>query len=163
MSILDTHDQINVAADGNCFYRAISLALYGTEDRHRTLRAGTMASLMRKRDSYGILFETPERFIRCVHANKRDGVWNTEISDLAPDAVTDVLGVHIIIYNKNIFTDTIDPPVEFNTGASTTVRLMRVANCHYNLLKEKPTAAAVCEAEPDDGSEIAISYNDGDL
>lgn len=160
MSILDTHDQINVAADGNCFYRAVSLALYGTESRHTTLRADTMTALLSKQTDYGILFETLKRFVRCVHANKRDGIWNTEISDLAPSAAADHLGIHLIVYNKNIFTDKIDPPAEFNVGASATVRLLRVANCHYNLLKEKVVSSTPTEGgapvDSDASSEIAV-------
>ena len=140
MSILDSFVPQNVAADGNCFYRAVSLGLYGTEDRHAKLRADCMAAFLRKKDSYAVYFESMEKFIRCVHANKRDGVWNTDISDMTPDVVADMLGVHIAVYNKNIFSGAVDAPAEFNAGATTTVRLLRVANCHYNLLAPKPAA-----------------------
>lgn len=43
-----------VGSDGNCFYRAASLGLYGTEDHHYFLRARTALEIMNNRSLYDV-------------------------------------------------------------------------------------------------------------
>jgi len=40
-------DKVDIKADGNCFFRAISYVIYGTEDRHEHLRERTVFHIVR--------------------------------------------------------------------------------------------------------------------
>jgi len=44
--MLQNYSPRAVSSDGNCFYRAMSLALYGTEQYHRYLRVKTALEMI---------------------------------------------------------------------------------------------------------------------
>lgn len=47
-----------VGSDGNCFYRAASLGLYGTEEHHYFLHTRTALEIMNNRSLYDV--DSPE-------------------------------------------------------------------------------------------------------
>jgi OTU-like cysteine protease len=48
----------SIVGDGNCFYRAVSLALYGTQDMHDYLRLKTCNEILEHRELYDEQSET---------------------------------------------------------------------------------------------------------
>ncbi|GFS09746.1 hypothetical protein ElyMa_006630500 [Elysia marginata] len=50
--INETHVPIRVAGDGNCLFRAVSLALYGTEEFHDTIRLLSAIEMIENRPHY---------------------------------------------------------------------------------------------------------------
>lgn len=159
-----THKSVSIPADGNCFFRSVALRVYGSMDNHLELRKKTMQSLLRKKDSYNIYFETAAEFESAVRDCEADGKWNTDVIDLAPDVLSALLSATIIIHNYRTVDDTTDPPVVFSNGEAHKIELVRVYNCHYNLLipKDEPSPLgdedepeAEAEADDDACSDVA--------
>jgi len=53
-SMLETYDPLTVADDGNCLYRAASLAMFGTQDKHLYLRLCTAMELITYQRHYDL-------------------------------------------------------------------------------------------------------------
>ena len=51
-SVLEYYTPISVQGDGNCFYRALSLAFWGTQEHHEQLRLRITIEMMLHRDHY---------------------------------------------------------------------------------------------------------------
>ena len=58
VNVLKMSSPREVSGDGNCFYRAVSLALFGTEDFHFYLRAVTAFHIIANRQLYDIRCES---------------------------------------------------------------------------------------------------------
>lgn len=91
--------RIPIPGDGNCFYTACSLSLKPKTSKE--LRNSIMDFLMINSSDYSHMFESPQRFINKVRANRRSGVWNTEISDLAPFILARLSDLTITIFNAS--------------------------------------------------------------
>jgi hypothetical protein len=149
-SLRASHALVRIPGDGNCFFRSISLAAYGTMDKHMDLRKFTMASLMRKKDTYAVYFESPAEFAARVEECKESGKWNTDIIDLAPDVLADLINSTIVIHNYRSATDTFDEPIVFSGGQLRTVHVVRVYNCHYHLLLPTEVASTIVNEEQEE-------------
>jgi len=57
--MLESNSPRSTVGDGNCFYRAASLALFGTQDSHVYLRVLTALELMENRGTYDMSSPSP--------------------------------------------------------------------------------------------------------
>jgi len=120
-----------VAPDGNCFYTASGFFCGLNANEMRKL---LMNYFIFKKAEYSILFESQEDFIKAVKINSITSVWNSELCDIAPHAVAQILKRDIIIHNYNGFIITeIYTPVEFCTAIYQPIHLFR-SNDHYEIL-----------------------------
>jgi hypothetical protein len=121
-----------IAGDGNCFYRALALAYYNDESMHTTLRYATMNHMQTHLDDYKRYFDADVNLLPRIHAHKRSGVWNTDISDLVPYIASETLDIQLVVHNQDadghIQTHT------FGNADGQTINLLRVGDSHYNLL-----------------------------
>lgn len=120
-----------VEGDGNCFYRAVAQAHYKDESFHLLLRRTLMEHMWVDKADYEPYFESLKRFSAVLTANKRAGVWNSDMADLVPMAITKLLSVKVEVYSlednevaKYVFGE------EFGGKA---IRLLHKDN-HYDLL-----------------------------
>lgn len=126
----------SISKDGNCFYRALALSEHKDESFHKSIRYFAMNHIQSNAEEYIPIFGDSSTFYRCLNANKRDGVWNTEIADIAPTIIPDILDVHLIIYDYIEGSDTIGV-YTFGDPSMKTVELLRTNNNHYDLLINK--------------------------
>lgn len=116
--------------DGNCFYRAVAAAYYKDVTMHPTLRFFTMDHMLDSADVYQHFFESFMSMKRRLTANKRLGVWNTDLADLVPFAISRLLQCRLEIY---AVTDD-EEVLKHSFGESgDTIRLL-YKNNHYDLL-----------------------------
>ncbi|XP_074539324.1 uncharacterized protein LOC141800588 [Halichoeres trimaculatus] len=88
----------NIAADGNCFFRAISQAVSGTQDYHRKIRLAVVKQLESNEAQYNSLLRSQYSSVTEYLSNSRIkyvGSWATE---LEIQAAADFLGVNIFTY-----------------------------------------------------------------
>ena len=107
-------------------------AYYKDQEFHKTLRHMTMNRLVDEREKYSVyLSDNITNMMRTIAANRRLGVWNTEISDLAVTIVPELLKVTLKIHD-------VDADNKINTitiGESETIfHLLRTNGNHYDLL-----------------------------
>ena len=77
---LDSFSPRAVVGDGNCYYRAVSLALYGHEDHHRHLRAVTAIEMIKNREYYDV---------EGKYYNLDDRIETTEYNPLISESLID--------------------------------------------------------------------------
>jgi hypothetical protein len=118
-----------MVADGNCFYRAVSVAYYKDVNMHHLLRRLTMEHMLETVDTYSPYFESPKSMLGKLNANKRLGVWNSDLADLVPHAVAQLLNCRIEVY---AVSDE-DEVIRYSFGEGEKIRLLRNDN-HYDLL-----------------------------
>ncbi len=118
-----------VDADGNCFYRAVAKGYYKDDDMHHMLRRTTIEHMVDASEYYGQLFESKKSLIGKLNANKRLGVWNSDLADLVPLAVSQLLNCRLEIYAVSE-----DEKVQkYTFGEGEKIRLLLRDN-HYSLL-----------------------------
>ncbi len=115
--------------DGNCFYRAVSTGYYKDVDMHHLLRRTTMEHMMESVETYAPYFESVKSLNGKLNANKRLGVWNSDLADLVPHAVSQLLNCCVEIYD----VDENEQIVRYTFGEGQKIRLLRKEN-HYDLL-----------------------------
>jgi len=77
------------------------------------------------------LSDNVPNMLRAISANRRLGVWNTEISDLAVTVVANLLNVTLKIHNVNADNSI----YSFTVGeGETIIHLLRTNGNHYDLL-----------------------------
>jgi len=124
-----------IAGDGNCFYRALALAVYDDESFHTTIRSTTINSIQMDAETYLPYFSKNEkRFLAALHANKRTGVWNTEIADIVPQVVPDVLDINLGIVDYDDDTKMLTIHKFGECAGRKTVWVLRTDGSHYDLL-----------------------------
>ncbi len=119
-----------IKGDGNCFYRAIATAYYKDPDMHFPLRRSLMDHMLAEAEEYSLYFEDTSRFTRVLRANKRKGVWNSDLCDLVPMAVSKLLNIRVEVYS--VIDNEIIRYV-FGEKNPNTLRLLHQDN-HYDLL-----------------------------
>ena len=131
---------VPMVGDGNCFYRAVATAYYKDVDMHPTLRNFTMEHMLDSAETYQPFFETFLAMKRRLTANKRLGVWNSDLADLVPAAVASLLGCRVEVYSVCSETDEVirhrfEPcdAINASNSSTTTIRLLHKKN-HYELL-----------------------------
>lgn len=96
-------------ADGNCQFRALSVALFGSEDRHGTLRAKVVQQMRASPQDYAQFVDEP--YTNYLDRMARDGEWGDNVTlQAASDALnrrlqvlTDVPGADcIMVYPKQL-------------------------------------------------------------
>ena len=126
-----------ITGDGNCFYRALALAVYDDESFHTSIRQTTVNSIQSDAETYLPWFSKNEkRFLAALHANKRTGVWNTEIADIVPQVVPDVLDINLGIVDYDDDTKMITIHKFGECAGRKTVWLLRMEGNHYDLLTD---------------------------
>lgn len=124
--------RVPMVADGNCFYRAVAAAIYKNANAHKSLRTKLMEYMLEYKSVYGALFESEHRFRGILSANKRLGVWNTDLADIAPLAMANLLGITLEIFF--VGDDGEVRRYTFNESLSgTKIRLLHENN-HYDVL-----------------------------
>ncbi len=117
-------------ADGNCFYRAISSAVYKDAEMHHLLRRMTMEHMLEDLNEYEPFFDSAVSLRRKIISNKRTRVWNSDLADIVPLAVARLLACRIHIYS--VAED--EEVTHYTFGESgNTIRLLHHDN-HYELL-----------------------------
>ncbi len=122
--------KVPMIGDGNCFYRAVCAAYYKDVDMHHLLRRITIEHMLVDADIYEHLFESRTTLLRKLAANKRLGVWNSDLADLVPIAVAKLLGCCIEIYSVEE-----EEVIRYRFGEElgSPIRLLHKDN-HYDLL-----------------------------
>ncbi len=129
---------VAIKGDGNCFYRAIATAYYKDPDMHYPLRRTLMDHMLAEADEYSLYFEDSKRFTRVLQANKRKGVWNSDLCDLVPLAVSKLLNIRVEVYSVITNEEDENETSEviryvFGERNPNTLRLLHQDN-HYDLL-----------------------------
>ena len=100
----------HIPADGDCFFNAVSVQLMDTISS-KELRQNTCKHLLENENHYiGYLKheqnkteeEKSQYFKLKVNELLNDGIWNNEISDIAPLAVANIYQVPITIYSSKL-------------------------------------------------------------
>ena len=129
--LIEGFTRFPVAPDGNCFYTATGFFCGLNAYEMREL---VMKYFIHRKAEYSIFFESENDFIKAVRQNSSPRVWNSELCDIAPHAVAQLLKRHIIIHNyigtevKEIYT-----PVENSVTIASPIHLFR-SNDHYEIL-----------------------------
>ncbi len=118
-----------VDADGNCFYRAVAKGYYKDVTMHHLLRRTTIEHMMEDSAEYEPLFESKKTLVAKLNANKRLGVWNSDLADLVPLAVANLLQCQIDVYS----VDDTEEVMKYSFGKGEKIRLL-LRNNHYDLL-----------------------------
>ena len=99
--ILTPLETINVKPDGNCFYRAVALALSDDEELYMLFRTLTVHHLMRRFNNYRRYMDDPnvrqEDYIAEVD---KDGTWATA-AEIYALATRLNIGIYVYIINKS--------------------------------------------------------------
>lgn len=93
-----------------------------------------MDRIVEDKDKYAVyLSDTIKNMVRTVTANRRLGVWNTEISDLAVTVVPELLNVTLKIHDVNA-DNVINTYTVKATDEKAIIHLLRTNGNHYDLL-----------------------------
>jgi len=122
--------------DGNCQFRALADQMYGSQERHREVRATVVKMLRAEPDAYAAFVcegdgDTYEEY--CANMS-RDGTWGDAIT---MQAAADAYGVKICMltsYRESFFVE-IEPRHKSSTS-SLTLMISFWAEIHYNSLVE---------------------------
>ena len=124
--------QVAMPADGNCFYRAVAAAYHGDQDMHHMLRRALMDYILEEKSQFQALFESPRSFTGTVVANRRAGVWNSDLADLVPAAIATYLGARVEVYSVQK-DESVKRYVFGSEGGGERIRILHHDN-HYDLL-----------------------------
>lgn len=120
--------------DGNCFYRAAATHLYADPNKHLLLRRTLIEHMAEEQGQYVPFFESPKKFQNVLHANKRAGVWNSDLADLVPVALAQLLNIRVEVFSV---ADTGEiQKYTFGSEQPNPIRLLLKDN-HYDLLIKK--------------------------
>lgn len=87
----------DVNNDGNCFFRAVSDQLYGSEEHHMKLRELACDYLQRNKDHYKHFVDDEQTFDDYVTDMRNDGVW---ADNLELQAISMALSVNIRVHQS---------------------------------------------------------------
>ncbi|XP_055079136.1 uncharacterized protein LOC117373730 [Periophthalmus magnuspinnatus] len=131
-----------IVADGNCFFRAVSQAISGTQKYHRKIRLATVKQLEKNPSKYNTLLRdghfSVEQYIS-VSNMRKVGTWATEVEI---HAAADYLGVDIFtFYNGHWLKYGCTTEPVSNGG----IYLENINSCHYeNVICVKMPDANAC-------------------
>lgn len=124
-------DMLDVVGDGNCQFRAVSNALYGSQDHHLRVRAAAVAHIRDHADEY-INFLGEDLELYCAEMSK-SGTWGDE---LTLRALCDSYGVIINVVTSDQHHWYLSyTPLERKMDRE--VFLAYIAPIHYNSIKRK--------------------------
>lgn len=122
-----------VIADGNCFFRAVATAYHKDEDMHHLLRRILMEHMMEDVEKYLPYFDSPKRLSAVINANKRLGVWNSDLADIVPMAMSELLSARIEVYSLE--GEEVAKYVFGEAFGGQKIRLL-LKNNHYEILEK---------------------------
>ena len=101
---------------------------------HLMLRRTLMEHMWEDKGEYEPYFESPKKFSAVLTANKRAGVWNSDLADLVPLAMTKLLAIKVVVYSLED-----EEVAKYTFGeqfAGEPIRMLHKDN-HYDLLVKK--------------------------
>ena len=113
--------------DGNCQFRALSLGLYESEDRHAEVRANIVQHLRENSERYFQFVENGEVFADYVNRISQDGQWGDEVTLRAFEQCSG-RGVRVLSDNEQnpVINPTFEGPLE------DTITITHYGEVHYN-------------------------------
>lgn len=128
--LYDKFSPLAVNGDGNCFYRAVSLGLYGNEDRHQYIRFVVASEIIRNQAIYDVSSPTfvlrdasvitpsigslirdtlkDGCYAELIHLFARSGALSMSVQSYCAPATSGVQGVHPYTMNINGCTRGVD-------------------------------------------------------
>jgi hypothetical protein len=94
--IVPGYTRCPVIPDGNCFYTTMG---FFSELDADSMRKKIMDYMTENKAFYSVYFESEKDFLSRVKANRRPGVWNSDICDIVPQAASQMLKRTIIVHN----------------------------------------------------------------
>ena len=119
-------EEVQVKADGNCQFRALSLGLYGSEDRHAEVRTNIVQHLRENSERY-FQFVESEFFADYVNRISLDGQWG--------DAITLQAFVEYYSRGVRVLSDNEQNPVfdhAFEDSSEDPITITHYGEVHYN-------------------------------
>ncbi|ULU12098.1 hypothetical protein L3Y34_015444 [Caenorhabditis briggsae] len=135
-----------ISADGNCFYRAISWCLTGSQRYHRKLRIATSEYLKKNEESMRKFCGGELDYKKYVENVRKDGEWATSCEIYA---VANLLDVEIVTF---LGSSGWRSHVPHDGGSSKECIFLSNTSCHF-----EPTTSLkpfIAEKEKDEKSEI---------
>ena len=86
-----------IVGDGNCLFRAVSLAVYGSEDNHSSLRAEALNYINLNRETLEGFITSDENFDEYITRLRKDGEWAGEIEITA---LREIISKPIYVYSN---------------------------------------------------------------
>jgi OTU domain-containing protein 3 len=126
---------VEITGDGNCFYRAVARAFHKDEDFHLLIRSTLMEHIVEDPTPYTAFFENEKRLRNLAHANKKPNTWNSDLADVVPFGISNLLNCRVEVYSVNGNDGGVSKFV-FGEDKGSPIRLMHVNGNHYNLLEK---------------------------
>ncbi len=127
---------VEITGDGNCFYRAVARAYHNDEDFHLLVRQTLMNNILEDPAPYTAFFEDESRLRRLASANKKPNTWNSDLADIVPFGISNLLGVRVEVYSVNGEDGGVSKFVFGEDNGGSPIRLMHMNGNHYNLLEK---------------------------
>ncbi|XP_071963825.1 uncharacterized protein [Antedon mediterranea] len=129
----------NITGDGNCFYRAISYIISGTEDNHFLLRRAITNHLLETGDLFINTFSHEYRSVKEYVLKKRvmdNGTWasNTEISAMANLLNTDIYSFNDQLLTWQLFSAK-NPGRIDDVTTDNGIYILYTMNVHFNVVE----------------------------
>ena len=120
-------EEVPTQGDGNCHFRALSLGLYGSEDRHAEVRANIMQHLRENPERYSAFVETDEVFADFVNRMSQDGEWG---GHRTLRAFEQSYRRGVLVLNDNEQNPILDPA--FEDSSEDPITVTHYGEVHYN-------------------------------
>ncbi|XP_071953317.1 uncharacterized protein [Antedon mediterranea] len=129
----------NITGDGNCFYRAISYIISGTEDNHFLLRRAITNHLLETGDLFINTFSHEYRSVKEYVLKKRvmdNGTWasNTEISAMANLLNTDIYSFNDQLLTWQLFSAKKPGRID-DVTTDNGIYILYTMNVHFNVVE----------------------------
>ena len=129
----------NVEKDGNCFFRAVALALGQPENSHNDLRESAARYIENNSQEFTNFSENLSFYVRFI---SQPGVWADNISI---QALSDKLGININIYR--LYDDSITQITPRTGSSEHTIRLLYTGNHYMAILGQHSIEQVYTEPE----------------
>ncbi|KAI4797394.1 hypothetical protein KUCAC02_025123 [Chaenocephalus aceratus] len=94
---------VEIPGDGNCFFRAVSKAVSGTDSNHGALRQATVTRLESAHSEYGSILRNGYSSVADYISRSRMGSLCTWATEVEIQALADHMGVSIYTYHKEVW------------------------------------------------------------
>jgi hypothetical protein len=125
---------LEMIGDGNCFYRAIARAYHNDEDFHLFIRQTLMNNILEDPAPYTAFFENEKKLRNLAAANKRPNVWNSDLADIVPFGIANLLQVRVEVYSVNGEDGGVSKFVFGEEFGGQPIRIVHRNGNHYDLL-----------------------------
>ncbi len=158
---------VPVKSDGNCFYRCVSMWLYGTEDEHTTIRTEITTFMTDNKDKFQCLVDgSMDVHIRDQRfTDGRESSWATEAEMCAASVIYKV--------NVKVTTNTIVNPIQWSTHTLRVDSGSHSGNCipydksmhlilqhdHFNFLRINASNVGVVQGDTIGPDQYGVQVN----